>query len=325
MKPSILNVLVAATFSLSAPIAVAETTIKLGHVTQISHPFHIGAKMYQEEVRSRSDGDLNIKIYPARQLGDDKQLLEGVRLGTVDAAIVSSAVFAGFTPVMDALQLPFLINTYDDLSEALTSSVAKDMLDSLETIGLKGLGYYEGGLRNLLVSEKPVTDLDGMKGLKIRVVPAPLHLDIWKAIGASPTPMAYGEIYTSLQTGVLDGAEINISSVYSEKLYEVSNYIARSKHYFWPGVMVINPRFFEQLSKEQQDILIKAAHDTIAPQIAKAEEQEARAEKALLKEGMTILEIEDRGELRQAVQPVIEKYLDKHTLIQAFVKQVESQ
>lgn len=325
MKPSILNVLVAATFALSAPIAKAETTIKLGHVTQISHPFHIGAKMYQEEVKSRSNGDLSIKIYPARQLGDDKQLLEGVRLGTVDAAIISSAVFSGFTPVMDALQLPFLINNYDDLAEALTSSAATDMLDSLDSIGLKGLGYYEGGLRNLLVSDTPVTGLDGMKGLKIRVVPAPLHLDIWKAIGASPTPMAYGEIYTSLQTGVLDGAEINISSVYSEKLYEVSNYIARSKHYFWPGVMVINPRVFERLSKEQQDILVEAARDTIAPQVAQAEEQEVRAEKALLEEGVEILEIEAPGELREAVQPVIEKYSEKHPLIQAFVKQVESQ
>lgn len=325
MKSCILSILAAATFALSVPTAIAETTIKLGHVTQVSHPFHIGAKMYQEEVKSKSNGELNIKIYPARQLGDDKQLLEGVRLGTVDAAIISSAVFAGFTPVMDALQLPFLINSYDDLAEALTSSVAMDMLDSLDTIGLKGIGYYEGGLRNLLVSEKAVTDLEGMKGLKIRVVPAPLHLDIWKAIGASPTPMAYGEIYTSLQTGVLDGAEINISSVYSEKLNEVSNYITRTKHYFWPGVMVINPRVFERLSKEQRDILVKAAHDTIVPQIAKAEEEEVRAEKALLEEGLKVLEVGAPNELKEAVRPVIKKYSDQHPLIQAFVKQVESQ
>lgn len=325
MKKILSSFLAAATLAFVAPTSVAETTIKLGHVTQQSHPFHIGAEMYQKEVKERSNGDLNVKIYPARQLGDDKQLLEGVRLGTVDAAIISSAVFSGFTPVMDALQLPFLIDSYDDLSKALTSPVAFDMLDSLGDIGLKGLGYYEGGLRNLLVSDHAVTNLEGMKGLKIRVVPAPLHLDIWKAIGASPTPMAYGEIYTSLQTGVLDGAEINITSVYSEKLYEVADHMTRTKHYFWPGVMVINPRFFDRLSEEQQNILIDAAHDTIARQIAAAEEQEVMAEKALQDTGFEIHEVSSTSELREAVQPVIDNYSEKHPLIEAFVEQVKSQ
>ncbi|MCB1754114.1 MAG: TRAP transporter substrate-binding protein [Gammaproteobacteria bacterium] len=325
MKRLLSGVLTAATLAVGAQAALAETTIKLGHVTQHSHPFHIGAEMYQQEVKERSNGDLNIKIYPARQLGDDKQLIEGVRLGTVDAAIISSAVFSGFTPVMDALQLPFLIESYDDLSKALTSQAAFDMLDSLEELGLKGLGYYEGGLRNLLVSDHAVSGLEGMKGLKIRVVPAPLHLDIWKAIGASPTPMAYGEIYTSLQTGVLDGAEINITSVYSEKLYEVAKHMTRSKHYFWPGVMVINPRFFDRLSEEQQKILIDAAHETIGRQVAAAEEQEVVAEKALIEAGFEIHEVSSSAELKEAVQPVVNDYAAKHPLIKAFVEQVESQ
>ncbi|KAB7623679.1 TRAP transporter substrate-binding protein [Alkalilimnicola sp. S0819] len=304
--------------------AAAQTTIKLGHVTQTSHPFHTGAALFKEAVEQKTDGELKVQIFPARQLGDDKQLLEGVRLGTVDAAVISSAVFSGFTPVMDALQLPFLIESYDELADAFTSPVAQQMLDSLDGIGLKGLGYYEGGLRNLLVAKKKVTTLEGMKGLKARVVPAKLHLDIWNAVDASPTPMAYGEIYTSLQTGVLDGAEINTTSVYSEKLYEVADHLTRTKHYFWPAVVVVNPRFYNRLSDAQQQALVDAARETVREQVARAEEQEVEAEAALKAEGFQIHELEDRAEVLDAVAPVIAEYSEKHPLIEAFVKDVQS-
>lgn len=300
----------------------AETTIDLGHVTQQSHPFHTGAVMFEEAVEDRSD--IDIEIYPARQLGDDKELLEGVRLGTVDAAIISSAIFGGTTPLMDALQLPFLIPSYDALADAFASPEGKALLDGLDEIGLKGLGYYEGGYRHFLTGKRLVRTLDDFQGQKTRVVPARLHLDIWEAIGVSPTPVAYGEIYTSLQTGVLDATEINVTSVYAEKLYEVADKMTLTGQYFWPGVLVINPRVFGNLDEAQQQALVEAAKETMRPQVEAAAEQDAEALEKIREQGVTVVELDNRDAMIEAVQPVYETYEAKDPRVRAFADAVRA-
>lgn len=300
----------------------AGTTIDLGHVTQQSHPFHTGAVMFEEAVEDRSD--IDIEIYPARQLGDDKELLEGVRLGTVDAAIISSAIFGGTTPLMDALQLPFLIPSYDALADAFASPEGQALLAGLDEIGLQGLGYYEGGYRHFLTGKQLVRTLDDFQGQKTRVVPARLHLDIWEAIGVSPTPVAYGEIYTSLQTGVLDATEINVTSVHAEKLYEVADRMTLTGQYFWPGVLVINPRVFQNLDEAQQQALVEAAKETMRPQVEAAAEQDAEALEKIREQGVTVVELDNRDAMIEAVQPVYETYEAKDPRVRAFADAVRA-
>lgn len=308
---------------MAAPVAqAADVTLKLGHVTQTSHPFHIGAEMFRDAVAKKSGGKMEISVYPARQLGDDRQLLEGVRLGTIDAAVVSSSTFALFTPVMDALQLPFLIPSYEALADAFVSAPADKMLASLDGLGIKGLGYYEGGFRHFLNSKRPVRTVADMQGLKIRVVPNPLHIAIFRALGANPTPMPYGEVYTALETGALDGSEINVSSVLSERFYEKAKHMTMTGQYFFPAVTIVNKAKFDRLTPEQRKVLTDAARETIRPQVEAAAAQEGDAAKKIAAQGVEIIKFEDVATAREKVKSLSAEYEAKNPLIKEFAEHV---
>lgn len=309
--------------AMAVPCAHAQvTTIKLGHVTQTTHPFHMGAEMFRDAVSSKTSGQVKIDIYPARQLGDDRQLLEGVRLGTIDAALISSSTFSLFTPIMDGLQLPWLIPSYDKLAEAFASPPAQEMLARLDGLGMKGLGYYEGGQRHMLNSKKPGDTVADWQGLKIRVVPNPLHIAIFKAVGASPTPMPYGEVYTALETGVLDGSEINVSSVFAEKFYEKAGNLSMSGHFFFPGVLVVNKMRFARLSADQQKALVAAASETIKPQVKATEAQEKDYLAKLKPLGLKVTPFKDREAALRKVKPVSDEYEAKDPLVKKFADHV---
>lgn len=304
------------------PVRAADIVIKVGHVTQTSHPFHAGAEMFKSAVAKKSGGKMEIAIYPARQLGDDRQLLEGVRLGTIDAAVVSSSTFSLFTPVMDALQLPWLINSYEELADALASPPAKKMLESLDTLGIKGLGYYEGGFRHFINRTRPVRSAADLQGLKIRVVPNPLHIAIFKAAGTNPTPMPYGEIYTALQTGALDGAEMNISSIFSERFYENAKYVSLTGQFFFPAVVIMNRAKFQRLSAEQRAVLEEAARETIRAQVLQAGKEEKEVAEKIKALGVEILPFTDMAAVQQKAKPVADEYEAKHPLVKEFADYV---
>lgn len=309
--------------AIAVPSAQAQVvTIKLGHVTQTTHPFHMGAEMFRDAVSAKTAGQVKIDIYPARQLGDDRQLLEGVRLGTVDAAVISSSTFSLFTPIMDGLQLPWLIASYDRLAEAFVSPPAQEMLGRLDGLGMKGLGYFEGGQRHMLNSRRPGDTLADWQGLKVRVVPNPLHIAIFKAVGASPTPMPYGEVYTALETGVLDGSEINVSSVYAEKFYEKASNLSLSGHFFFPGVVVINKARFAKLSADQQKALVSAALEAIKPQVKATENQEKDYLAKLKPLGLKVTPFKDRESAVKRVKAISDEYEAKDPLIKKFADQV---
>lgn len=310
-------VLAAFALAHTAP-ARADTVIKFGHVTQTSHPYHLGAEMFKAAVAKKTNGKVEISIFPARQLGDDRQLLEGVRLGTIDAALVSASTFSLFTPVMDALQLPWLINSYEELADAFVSPPAKKMLESLDGLGIKGLGYYEGGFRHFMNRVRPVRTAADLQGLKIRVVPNPLHIAIFKAVGTNPTPMPYGEIYTGLQTGVIDGAEMNISSIFSERFYESAKQVSLTGQFFFPAVTIMNRAKFQRLPAEQRKALEEAAQETIRAQVLETGKQDKEVAEKLKALGVEILPFADLATMQQKVKPVADEYEGKHPLIKEF-------
>lgn len=303
----------------AAPAAEAQqVTLRYGHVTQTSHPYHIGAEMFREAVRQKTNGRVEIQIFPARQLGDDRQLLEGVRMGTIDSALVSSSTFALFTPVMDALQLPWLIASYERLADAFLSQPAQRMLDSLDGLGLKGLGFYEGGFRHFMSRTKPVRTLADMQGMKMRVVPNPLHIAIFRAVGASPTPMPYGEIYIALQTGVIDGAEMNISSILAERFYETSRHVSLTGQFFFPAVTIVNKARFERLAPDLRQALIEAARETTRAQVMATRQQEVEASDLLRAQGVKIVPFDEMDAARARVKSVSDEYEGRHPLIREF-------
>lgn len=303
-----------------------EVTLTLGHAVFESHPFHDAAVRFAEAVEKKSGGNIKIELFPARQLGDVKELMEGVQFGTVDMTVNSSSALSSLTPAIDAFQLPYVMRTYDDFARMAVSPETDAILAKLEDHGMVGLGLYEGGQRHFLSTGAPVEAIDGFKGLKTRVAPTPLFLAVWNAAGVNPTPMAYGEVFSGLETGTIDAVEINLTSIESEKLYEAAKNVTLTGHYFWPGVMLINKGVFDGLTEEQQAILKAAAREITAPQVQAVADYDEVLKTKLAERGVKISQASDEFEnqLEAAFAPVVEEYSAKSPLIADFAKAARS-
>ena len=310
----------------AAPALAQEHTFKFGHAAASSHLFHDGLEMFAEAVAEKTDGRVEIQVFGDRQLGDDRQLLEGLQLGTIDGAVVSSPTMPlGIgAQAFDALQLPFLVNSYDEMSAALTSEVGQQLLDSLQSKNIKGLGYVEAGLRHFLSKDKQVEAVADFAGLKTRIVPVPLHKSTWEAVGVNPIGMAYGEVYSALETGTIDAVEINLSSIQSESLYQSAGNVTLTGHYFWPGVLMMAGARFDALPDDLKQALVEAGKDVVARHYALARDQEDETTEFLKQNGVTIVELENLEEMRSRTQPVVDQWIEQDPLVTAFFEPVES-
>lgn len=303
----------------------ADVTFKLGHGVFETHPYHDAAVRFKEAVEKASKGSIKIQIYPARQLGDVKELMEGVQLGTVDMTMNPTSAMATSVPAMDAFQLPGVIKDYRHFVKMAKSPQARIILDTLKPKGIIALGLYDGGQRHFLSTKKLVTKMEDFKGLKTRVAPARLFLDTWKAIGTNPTPMAYGEIYSALETGTLDAVEINLTSIESEKMYEVAKNVTLTGHYFFPAALYMNKAKFDALTPEQQQIMRTAANDIIEPQVMAIDALDKKLVTAFKAKGLKVVEADAKLEqgIKAAVKPVVDSYKEKDPYVAAFIKAAE--
>lgn len=317
---------VAAAVGFFQPAQAQEITLKFGHAASSKHLFQDGVQMFADAVAVKTGGKVKIEVYGDRQLGDDKQLLEGLKLGTIDGALVSAPVLplvigaASF----DALQLPFLVGSYEQMADLLSSDIGQKLLDSLDEQGIKGLGYIEAGQRHFLARGKQVETIDDFKGLKTRIVPTPLHKATWEAIGTNPIGLAYGEIYSALETGTIDAVEINLSSVLSESLYQAAKHATLTGHYFWPGVLMMGANY-KNLPEDVQAAMVEAGHEVIAKHYALAASQEAETKAKLESEGVTITPIADLDAMHKLAEPVVEAWIPKGPLIGEFVEKARAQ
>ena len=316
--------LAAALMMAAVPAQSAEHTFKFGHAASSSHLVHTGVEMFAEKVAEKTDGAVEIEVFGDRQLGDDRQLLEGIQLGTIDGALVSAPVLplAIGAAAFDALQLPFVVTSYEQMGAALASDIGQQLLDTLDAQGIKGLGYIEAGQRHFLATNTQVASIADFDGLKTRIVPIPLHKSTWEAVGVNPIGMAYGEIYSALETGTIDAVEINLSSVQSESLYQTAKHVTRTGHYFWPGVLMMGGEKFDALPDDIKAAMIEAGNEVIAEHYALAASQEAETAEFLEANGVTIGDLDNLDEMRALTQPVVDKWLENDPLIKAFVDQV---
>ncbi|HHV79543.1 MAG TPA: TRAP transporter substrate-binding protein [Firmicutes bacterium] len=296
-----------------------QITLRLGHAAQTSHPFHIATQKFVELVAQKSNGKIKIEVFPARQLGDDGELLEQVMKGTLDMGVISSSTFSKYTPLLDTLQLPFLLSTYDKEYKAITSNEAKELLKGLESLKIKGLAIYEGGIRHFANNVRPITKPEDLKGLKLRVVPSNLIRNSVQALGANPNPMAYGEVYSALQTKVIDGEEINLTSIYSEKHYEVLKYVTLIGLWPFPAANVMNLDKFNSLSKEDQKILEDSAWESIEYAIKELTNLEKTATKAIQDNKVQVNEVKDLAPFQAKVTSIWDEYAAKDPAIKKFV------
>jgi tripartite ATP-independent transporter DctP family solute receptor len=308
--------------SLTATAVQAQTvSFRVAHGASSKHPLHQYVVIYKRLVEEKTNGKVNITIAGDRKLGGDKDVLLGVKAGTIDSGLVSSVLFALIVrkSSFDALQLPFVVSNYDNLSQMLTSAPAQKMLASLDDIGIKGLGFGEAGLRHFLSSKGPVTKLSEFKGLKTRIVPVPLHKEVWETVGANPVGIAYGEVYTSMQTNVIDAVEFNASSVLAENLYENAKHLSLTGHYFWPLVMIHNKAKFDKLPTDVQEAMIVAGREATIEHVRYVRDNEAVTLKELKAKGVKVYDFKDLATMRERMQPIISKWIERDPIIAEYV------
>jgi tripartite ATP-independent transporter DctP family solute receptor len=308
----------------SAEKSAAKPTLKfrLGNVVQPTHPMNVAAEKFAKKVSDRSSGRIKITIFPARQLGDDRQLFEQVQQGSLDLGEISAAPMGSTTPLMSALQLPFLFNNWDQYTKVMKSAATANLLKGLEKNSVKGLAVYNAGFRHLVSVAKPILKVEDMKGLKFRVAETPLHLDIFRALGTSPTPMPYGEIYSSLQNRVIDGLEMDLSAIQMEKHYEVAKNVTISRHFTWPAVLMMNLAKFNALSPEDQKIIVDAAKEVISENVKDISDIESKAVANLKTKNVKITELTpaELAPFIEATKNIEQKYAAQDPLIAEFVK-----
>lgn len=250
----------AATGTTPAPAAAAPVTLKLGHVWTSSEIHSKAVEEFAKEVEQLSSGSIKVEVFGDGTLGKDKDLLEGLKVGTADIWVGGAGVLSGSSDTAKIFTVPFMFDNQEHFNKVYNGEVGQEISNKIEQeSGYKVMSYWERGARWLTVN-KEVKTPDDMKGLKIRVPESPVFVKSFERLGAAPTPMAFGEVFTSLQQGVIDGQENPLSLIYTSKFNEVVKYLVKTEHVREPVAMVISADKFKSLTPEQQKALMDAAN-----------------------------------------------------------------
>ena len=288
-------------------------TIKLAHGLDVTHSVHLALEFFGEEIHRISDGQLEVEIYPNSQLGSEREILELIQIGSLHMTKVSAATLENFAPKSKVLGLPYLFKNRAHAFRVLDGEIGQNLLEDSQRYRLKGLGYYDAGYRSFYTKERPVDHPDELKGLKIRVMESVTAMNMVRSFGGAPTPISWGELYTSLQQGVVDGAENNPPSFYLSKHYEICKYYSLNEHTYSPDVIIIGNSFWNQLNEEQQLWMSKAVNASIDFQRKLWAEHEANALEEVVKAGVEIV-YPEKDVFMELAQKVHEQYLQDEEL-----------
>jgi len=278
--------------------------LRLAETHPKGYPTEMGDEEFARLVKERSNGRIIVEVYPGSQLGEEKAVIEQVQFGAIDMTRVSISPVAAFVLKLNAFQMPYLYRDSDHLWKVLKGNIGMELLASLEPFGFIGLGWFEAGARSFYNSKKPVYAPSDLKGMKIRVQESELMLGLVRSFGAIPTPMPYGEVYSGLQTGVVDGAENNPPSYYSASHYEVAKYYTLDEHTMVPEIIIGSKISLGRLSKADQDLIKQAAMDAIDYQRAQWDAYVKVSMDKVKAAGCTIIPIPDKTEWMKAVEPM---------------------
>lgn len=242
----------------STAIANDKIVLKAGHASSTTSTGHLAFEHLGNELSEKTDGRISIQIFPGAQLGSERELVESIQLGNVDMAFVSSAVLGAFNKEFFALDIPFLFKDRESVYRVLDGDIGQGLLESLDTVGIKALGYWENGFRQLTNNKKVIRTPDDLEGMKMRTMENEVHIAAWKEEGANPAPLAFGELFTALQQGTFDAQEGPINLFYDMKFYEVQKYISKTNHVYSPWPVMINPDVYNRFSDDEKAIFAEA-------------------------------------------------------------------
>ncbi|MGR5142205.1 TRAP transporter substrate-binding protein [Photobacterium sp. DNB23_23_1] len=291
----------ALTFGATAS-AYAATTLKLSHNHPRDHAVHQAMDAMAKEVRALTDGEVRIRIYPDAQLGTQRESMELMQNGALEMVKTNAAELEAFAPAYAAFNLPYLFRDKSHYYNVKEGEVGEEILASSRDSGFVGVTYYDAGARSFYTS-KPINTPEDLKGMKIRVQPSPSAIAMVNALGGSPTPLAYGELYTALQQGVVDAAENNIPSFSLSRHGEVSKYFSLDEHTMVPDVLVISTKAYDGLSEEHREALKTASMNSMELMKKLWAESEAEERANAEKLGVTFVQ-PNKTAFVEAVQPM---------------------
>jgi TRAP-type transport system periplasmic protein len=293
-----------------AASAQYKATMKLASVTPVDHFYNVGGRKFADLIKERTNGRIDIKVYPAGQLGKgEREITEAVQQGAVDLLITSTGPMGGFSPSINILDFPFLFRDFTHVDSVMDGTIGRKLLNDFEKASIKALAFWENGFRHLTNNKRPVKKVEDGKGLKIRTMENKVHLAAWKTAGFNPTPMAWGEVYTALQQGVIDGQENPIAIIASNKLWEAGQkYFSFTAHVYSPAPLLMSKKKYDGMPKEDQELFLKTALEVAKFQRQINRDAEEKSMQDMAAKGVAVVRDVDRESFRKAMAPVFDQF-----------------
>lgn len=294
-------------FSFGAAVAADKKPVelKLGHVSAPTHPYHIQAELAAKDVFKRTGGEVQIHVFPSSQLGQQREMNEGLQLGTLDIVLTSSAVLAQFAPKVQVIDLPYIFRDREHAYTVFDGPLADEIYKGVRTVGTY-VTTWENGVRHFMNNVRQIKVPGDMKGMKIRVMENKVYIEMAKLLGANPTPMAYGELYTALQQKTVDGADAPAGNIYTERFYEVLKYLCLDAHSYSPSIVLVSNNLVKKVGEKNAAIIVQTFKDHTRAQRELSIRDEAEKLELLKQSGMTVHETtpEEKLLFMEAVKPV---------------------
>ena len=303
-----------ATTALATGAAACETTLRSSDTHPEGYPTVVAVQEMGKMLEERTNGRLCIEVFHSAQLGQEKDTIEQTQFGVIDMNRVSMGPFNNIIEETQVVSLPYVFRSVEHMHNVMDGPIGDEILAAFEQHDLVGLAYFDGGSRSFYNSQKPISSMEDLAGMKFRVMQSDIFVDMVSALGANATPMPYGEVYSSIQTGVIDGAENNWPSYESSGHFEVAGYYTLDQHLIVPEVLVMSKSSFDKLSAEDQAIVRQAAKDAVPVMRALWQEREKVSEQKVRDSGVEVITDIDKTPFIEAMKPVYEKHVTSDKL-----------
>ena len=297
-----------------------QIVLTLAHGMNPNHPVAVGMRFFAKRVKELSNNKMVIHIFPNEQLGNEVDLTQQVQLGCIDMTKTSASAMENFISEFAVLSLPYIFTNEKHFWKVLRGPIGQSILDSGESVGLQGLTFYDAGARSFYTRNKHIKKPEDLVGMKIRTQSSPVAIEMIKILGGSPTPIPYGSLYTALQSGVVDGAENNIPSLYSSRQFETVKYYSLDEHTRTPDILMISKIVWDKLPQISRKILLDAAEESLDYQIDLWNKVSVTDLAKIEKNGVKVLKV-DKKPFQEKVKPMYNKY--KGTKIGTLINKIK--
>lgn len=296
-----------------AGMAHAQQEVKIGYALADTSHYGVAAKTLAESVEQATNGKFKFRQFPSTALGGEREVVEGLQLGTVEATIVSTGALSNFVPAVGVTDIPFLFRDLDHARRVLDGPVGEDILAQFEPRGLVALAWGEQGFRHITNSKHPINEPADLAGLKLRTMENPIHIAAFETLGGAPTPMAWPDVIGALQQRTIDGQENPLSVIVSAKLNEVQKYLTLTGHVYSPAILLVSKSFYDNLSDADKAAFEAGATKAVEAMRAYVSEVEQSGVATLKDRGMQINELsaEQRERFREKLAPAYQRYSDQ--------------